>query len=79
LEEDEYVLVGCQRVAGVGDGGDEDGISNLGAPFWMPLTTCSTVLPGMPQKRRRPSLFQVFRRQMRPAVLFISASCCAWK
>jgi hypothetical protein len=80
LEEDEYVvLLGCQRAAGIGDGGGDDDISNLGAPFWMPSMMGSMVRPGTPQKRRRPSLFQLFHRPMRPAVLFISMSCCAWK
>jgi hypothetical protein len=70
LEEDEYVLVGCQRAAG--DGGSEDGVSNLGAPLWMSSTTFSRVRPRTPQKRTRPSLFQLFGRPMRPVVLFIS-------
>jgi hypothetical protein len=74
---DEYVLLDCQRAAGVGDGGGDDDISNLGVPFWMTSMTCSKVRPETPQKRRRPSLFQLFRPPMRPAVLFISASCYA--
>jgi hypothetical protein len=64
LEEDEYVLFGCQRVAGVGDGGDDD-VSNLGAPLWMPSMTLSRVRPGTPQMRTRPSMFQLFRRPTR--------------
>jgi hypothetical protein len=28
LEEEEYVLLGCQCAAGVGDGGGDDGVSN---------------------------------------------------
>jgi hypothetical protein len=30
LEEDEYVLLGCQRAADVGDGGGDNGISSPG-------------------------------------------------
>jgi hypothetical protein len=77
LEEDEYVLLGCQRAAG--DGGGDDDISNLGAPLWMPPPMFSSVRPGTPQKRTRPSLFQLFRWPTRPVVLFISMSYCAWK
>jgi hypothetical protein len=79
LEEDEYVLLGCQRAAGIGDGGGDDDISNLDALLWMPSTTCSRVRPWTPQKKRRPSLFQLFHRPMRLAVLFIYTSCCVWK
>jgi hypothetical protein len=77
LEEDEYVLLGCQRVAG--DGGGEDGASNLGAPLWMPSVTFSRVRPGTPQKTTRPSLFQLFGPPTRLVVLCISMSYCAWK
>jgi hypothetical protein len=38
------------------------------------------VLQGAPRnapEEDAPSLFQVFRRPTRPAVLFISMSCCA--
>jgi hypothetical protein len=50
FEEDEYVLLGCQRAEARGDGGGEGGISSRAAPLWMPSTMFRRVRPGTPQK-----------------------------
>jgi hypothetical protein len=77
FEENEYVILGCQRTEAGGDGGGEGGISSRGAPLLMPSTTAERVRPGTPQKRARPSLFHVFLWPTRSLVLFRSASYCA--
>jgi hypothetical protein len=71
FEEDEYILLGCQRASAGGDGGGEAGISNLAAPMWMLSRTVERGRPRTPQKRTRPSLFHVSLRPTRPSVLFM--------
>ena len=73
FDEDKCVLLGCQRAEAGADGGEEGGISNLGALLWMSSTTAERVRPETPQKRMRPSLCHVFLRPTRLSVLFMSA------